>query len=389
MLAYNPGDLNNRSLQSITEKAFRAELITTEEQFSIASTYPVKFYSPNIFVRIGLAILTLLAISALTGIFVLLDDGDHFENLLILLGIACFTGLEIFVQKWKHYGSGIDDMLLHVGILFILGGLALVFDFTATEQGLLISSVACLLYLAGFIRYLDRLSAVLALAALVLLVSFVFKTVTTIPGVPLFLVVAFIMGICFLLLHRLKGSKKYPYHEDGLTFMEYGTVFIGYGALHYFILDKLLWFDGSGGGLKDPSLTGWLSWAWTILIPPLLLNWSIRKKNIPYFRISLILLFAMILFLQYHFHLIDHEWAALLIGILLISISYMVIKHLKTNNSEFTDDPGTNDTGWLLTETLAISAGFAAQASGIPQTGPNHTQFGGGDFGGGGAGGQF
>lgn len=389
MLAYNLSDLNNKSLQSITEKAFRAKLITAGEQFAIASAYPVKFYSPNIFVRIGLAILTLLAISALTGIIVLLDGGEHIESLQFLLGIACFTVLEIFVQKWKHYGSGIDDILLHSGILYLLGGSALIFDFTATQQGLLLSSLACLLYLAGFIRYLDRLAAILALISLVLLASYMFKTITPLPGAPLFFVVALIMGSCFMLLQRLKTSKKYTYHADGLIFMEYGTVIIGYGALHYFILDKLLWFGGSGSGLKDSGITGWFSWVWTILIPPLLLYWSILKKNIPYFRISLVLLLTMIFFLQSHFHPMDHEWAALLIGILLIIVSYLVIKHLKTNNSEFTDEPGTNDTGWLLTETLAISAGFAAQASGIPQTGPNHTQFGGGDFGGGGAGGQF
>ncbi|WP_449435710.1 hypothetical protein [Pedobacter steynii] len=63
MIIYNNIWLANLLIREEAQKARKAEAISIDEQKKIADKYPVGFYTPNIFIRIGLFILTCIIVS--------------------------------------------------------------------------------------------------------------------------------------------------------------------------------------------------------------------------------------------------------------------------------------------------------------------------------------
>jgi len=80
------------------------------------------------------------------------------------------------------------------------------------------------------------------------------------------------------------------------------------------------------------------------------------------------------------------EWAALLYGLLLIAVSYFVIRYLRKDKSKFTYDVKADGTGMNQVEQLAVTAAFSGIGLSSTEKG---TQFQGGNFGGGGAGSDY
>jgi hypothetical protein len=60
MQAYNKSWLKNLVIQKEASDAFEMECISKEEQGNINLAYPVGFYTPNFFIRIGLFALTVI-----------------------------------------------------------------------------------------------------------------------------------------------------------------------------------------------------------------------------------------------------------------------------------------------------------------------------------------
>ena len=72
MIAYNTNWLDNLFMQDQAAKAIDEASITKEEEAAIRNAYTVGFYMPNIFVRVGLFILTIIIASFSFGLFSLL-----------------------------------------------------------------------------------------------------------------------------------------------------------------------------------------------------------------------------------------------------------------------------------------------------------------------------
>jgi len=89
MIAYNHSSLENLLTRKETEKAYRKGYISEAEKENIYQAYPVSFYSPNIFVRIGLFILTVVI-----GLFTLGLLGLLFMNQVedVIGGLIVFFG---------------------------------------------------------------------------------------------------------------------------------------------------------------------------------------------------------------------------------------------------------------------------------------------------------
>ena len=58
MIAYNHTSLDNLLINEEAADAFHQQLISMEEYKAVEKTYPVNLYTPNIFIRIGLFLLT-------------------------------------------------------------------------------------------------------------------------------------------------------------------------------------------------------------------------------------------------------------------------------------------------------------------------------------------
>ena len=173
MIAYNKTSLHNERIQEQSTTAFENNFISNEELQKIKNKYPVQFYTPNIFIRIGLFILTLIILSFSFSLFSLLFMSsleNAWKGLLLFFAILTYAALEFMVQKNRHYKSGVDDALLwnFAGMLF--GSISLLLD-----AGTLTNCI--LAFIISFycsIRFADRIMSAVAYLSFLATLFFLF-----------------------------------------------------------------------------------------------------------------------------------------------------------------------------------------------------------------------
>lgn len=118
MIAYNTNWLDNLQVQQQLEEAAAVNCITKEEKEVASAKYSVGFYTPNIFIRIGLFILTVVIASFSLGLLslTLLSGGGEksFAVVLFVLALAAYFALEVMVERKNHFQSGTDDALIWI-----------------------------------------------------------------------------------------------------------------------------------------------------------------------------------------------------------------------------------------------------------------------------------
>src|SRR6266700_7844588 len=104
MIAYNRTSLDNLYIRNQAQESYDAGCITAEENTKIRTAYPVNFYTPNIFICIGLFLLTVLIAACSLGLLMLMSAGsnDSITFLLIFFGLVCYGALEYVVRKRRH-----------------------------------------------------------------------------------------------------------------------------------------------------------------------------------------------------------------------------------------------------------------------------------------------
>lgn len=102
MIAYNHRSLDNLVIQEEAALALRNNLISQAEMENIAKAYPVNLYSPNLFIRIGLLLLTAVIILMVFGLFclVLVDSSSAgFGILCFVVSLLTYGGLEMLIRE--------------------------------------------------------------------------------------------------------------------------------------------------------------------------------------------------------------------------------------------------------------------------------------------------
>lgn len=128
MIVYNKTWLDNLKIQQEAEQANDNGYISAEELKNIQQKYPVGFYTPNLFIRIGLFILTCIIILFSCGLIGLIladaiDSETGFAVLAIIGGISIYAILErVMIKDKHHYRSGVDDALLYCSAILISSG---------------------------------------------------------------------------------------------------------------------------------------------------------------------------------------------------------------------------------------------------------------------------
>jgi hypothetical protein len=389
MIAYNTTELHHLLVQSNVTGWEEEGLITEEEKRSVLDKYPVKLFMPQFFLRLGLGILTVIASSAAAGILFIANDARVPEALFIICGIGSIAALEMFIKK-KHYRSGVDDVLLHLGILYLFTGtmMMLADDVNDNAELLVFSITAIILYGIAALRYLDRLAALFFVAAIVVFEYALYMNTVGKPSVPLLLMNASIMATLIFFCRKLAGKQIARFHGDLLRLMELTGIICLYMSFHYLLVAGLFELQPITGNRADlaPLSQTWFYWAWTIIFPLGLLWYSNRKVNRDYLRLSVLLILSIFYVKHLIYPSMAPEWAALLYGLLLIAVSYFVIRYLRKDKSKFTYDVKADGTGMNQVEQLAVTAAFSGIGLSSTEKG---TQFQGGNFGGGGAGSDY
>jgi hypothetical protein len=386
MIAYNRETLDNRHIQQQAKEALAKKIITEAEYQRIREAYPYKLYSPNIFIRFGLFLLTVLIVTGALGIFMLATEVRHDLNIgivLIVWGIAAYGALEFFIHNRRQYQSGIDDALLWMAGILVFGGINWALQENLTD--ILESTIVLILATWGVLRYADRLMALVAYCALIDLIFHLL-----IPRVPFgrdilpFLVMA-VSAITWFCCMRLEKAESLRHYHSCLGMLRQATLLGFYLSGNYYIVQNINAYISGGSA---PVKWSWLWWAFTFAVPVIYLVSGIRKKDRVLLCTGLVLIAAAILTFRYYHHILSVEAAMTVAGGILLVVAYCLVRYLRIPKNGFTSDAPDEPHPLkdLPIETLLIAETFKS----IPaQPSDQSARFGGGSGGGAGAGGTY
>jgi len=384
MIAYNKTWLANLRLQQDAKENLDRGFITSEEFKNIKDKYPVGFYTPGLFVRIGLFILTLVVVTFANGILTLLFASGIYDTpgWFFFLSILSYIALETIIRSKHHFRSGVDDALLIISALLSCIAAGMLFSHYNVVYYAPFSASIFLFSLYFSTRFADTLIAALCCAALLAFVYFgwtrsVPSGMTTIPCVMML-----ISGGLYWASYNFSKQKKFIDYHNCFIIAQLVFLLGLYAAGNYYIVETL--GNNSIGQPLKPVPFGAFFWLWTMFVPFVYLAWGIFKKNTILLRLGLVLIAAAVATFRYYYHVLPLDMALTVGGALVLIIAYAVMKYLKTPKRGFTyAEPKTEqmmDT--LKAESLIVAETFAK----VPAAPSQKTdRFGGGDFGGGGS----
>jgi hypothetical protein len=390
MIAYNKSWLDNLNNKEEIESAFSSKSINAEEKEKFDLLYAVKFYSPNLFVRIGLFILTAIIAIFTMGIFALMgmDSLDrHYHWLILFTGILAYAALEFFVKEKNQYRSGIDDALMWVSAICLVLGINGAFDFNLpnAHNAILIFVLASWF----FLRFADMIMAavvILAFLASVFLLYFPLNNFTQ-STTPFILML--ISAAIYFFTNKLYCNNNVRHYKAGLKIMQVVALICFYAASNYFVAQQVsnIFLQSQQTEANTSIPFGWLFWFFTVAIPLYYIFRGIQKKDTIFLRVGLLLIAAIVFTVRFYYSVMPMENAILIGGILFIAISYAFTKYLSQSKHGFTsaEIKSNNKEAKINIESLVIAETFSQTTSASEPT----TTFGGGSGSGAGASGEF
>lgn len=386
MIAYNREWLSHLNIREKAEAVFYQHLIVKDELDIINKKYEAGFYTPNIFIRIGLFILTIIIGSfsfGLLGLLFVNGIGNMLTILAIVFAVAAYAVLEYMVQSKNHYTSGVDDGLIWMGSIALFCGTSLPNDFGGLANCILLFIISLL----ATLRYADKLMAVVTIISFLgILFYSCIEMAAAAKAILPFIIMLLSLAIYFL-VKKLQRTKTAIYYYSCLQTIEITVLVCLYAAGNYFIVregsNELFHLNLQAG---DSIPFGWLFWLLTILIPMIYLVRGIRLKEAILIRVGLVMFAAIVFSIRYYHTLLPVEVLMSIGGIALLIIAIVLMKWLHENINGFTSRELTpkNKMGKFQLESLVMAQTFQPVAGTSDQT-----NFGGGSVGGGGASGEY
>lgn len=170
MTFYTKQQLDNLLLLQQTEQAVEEGLVTAENAQAIRKELGTSLYAPNLFIRIGLFILTNLAAAFAMGsisafLFSTLLNENNYHVLGYFMGLISIGVLELLLRANKYYRAGVDDGLSWMACSFLGLGISPLFE----KHPIVFLGVLFLILVTASIRYLNEVLSIGAVLALFLL----------------------------------------------------------------------------------------------------------------------------------------------------------------------------------------------------------------------------
>jgi hypothetical protein len=377
-----------KNLQLVKEaKQWLVSGLIAKEQFdAIAEQHPSKFYHPNFIIRILLLLATVIVLGALTGLLILVVmDADEgvLSVLSILYGLISLLVLDrVFIASKNHFKSGITEAILYHAVLFIMMGFIYFFDDNPAPYAVVLCVVlACTAY-----RYLDLISTAGSLAALGWLIIYaLFQAGGMIQQVIPLAFILFFTPLYFG-FRRLKKNPQNEAWENCLITAEAVCLVFVYAAGNYLVVREL------SVGLMELELQdgqdiplAFVFYGLTVIIPVLYLYVGIRHKELVLIRVSLAVLAFSVFTFKYYFSLGHHEITLTAGGIVLLLVSILLLRWLKTPQYGYTRENILNEK-WANSNAQAFLVSQTLGGSSRPE---QQSHYGGGESGGGGAASTF
>jgi len=386
MIAYNNSWLNNLLIQEEAKQAYHEGSLDKEELDRINLNYPVHFYTPHFFIRIGLFVLTTVILIFSFGIFALLfldSIGHAIGGLAIFFALFAYAALEYMVWEKKHYQSGVDDALLWISASAIFGGISYLLEAGELVNSLLIFFIS----LYATTRFTDRIMCMVAYLSLLAVFFFACIEIGPFAKAIVPFILMLVSGLIYFLVKKIKDYPSLIHYTGCLQIITVASLITFYFSGNYYVVREL---SDSLFNLhlraSDTIPLGWVFWVFTIVVPVLYLLRGLQKKDSVLVRVGLLLIAVIIFTIRYYYSFTSIEVIMTFGGMILISVSYLLIRYLRHPKHGFTYTE-TESAG--AKEKLKLESILLAQTFAPPQPEQEGTGFGGGSFGGGGASGEF
>jgi hypothetical protein len=387
MIAYKKEWLDNLYMRDELSDAYYKNCLSKEEFNACSEKYPVKFYMPNFFVRIGLFILTVVIAIFSFGLISLTAVASSFNAytvFLVLFAILSYAALELMVNTNHHYKSGVDDALMWMTAIFIFSA----FNISNNLSGLQNSIIIFIIAFYFSLRFLNMLMSAIACIAFFGVIFFGYTKMGEMAKATVPFLIMIISAFVYFLTLKNRSREKRKHYSNCFLMIEIVCLVCMYVAGNYWVVREASISMFHLQFKENESIPfGWLFWIFTAIIPLIYITRGIIKKDIVLIRTGSLLIAATVFTVRYYYHLLPIETAMIIGGVILIVIAYALIKYLRKPKYGFTDEEINNEN---INNRRQLESLVIAQTFSQTQIEPvNQTTFGGGSGGGGGAGGEF
>lgn len=383
-ISYNIDELEKKQILSESKTLYKSKMINGTQYDKIREEIKSELYSPTIFIRILLFILSYIGMTTVIGpigmIFSAVGETGY-RILAVLLGVSLiwFTETVLILGK-NHYKSGVTEAGIYSGTLFIMFG---VLGFGENiEIGYLILGFLFSAIIA--VRYLDLLALLVSMTCFS---DLLYKTIHAIGGLTeafMPFIFFFIFLSVFLACTAIEKRLKSFVFNDHLIIAKTLSLLVIYASVNYFVVRELsvnLMGLTLAKGQDIPLAI--IFYILTALLPLLYIYYGIVKRSVLFLRVGLLICTISVITFKYYFSLGMPVITFTVAGIILIAISLWLMNYLKIMRNGFTRENLINDK-WMSQNLSAII--ISQTLGGNKLIDNKNGSFGGGRSGGGGSG---
>lgn len=388
MIAYDENKLTNIALLEETDTFLNAGFITQEQAECIKNNSPVFKSHNNLLLRLAFFILGSLLYASICGTISIIGmqiGESYFHFCFYLFAIIGWAGTEFLAREnYKNYG--IDDAFI-LGSLLNLG---IAIGFNSDQFEVIISillAIASFLLYKRFMHHISLLIFCLATSATFFYTLLELGTIgkTILPFATL------LLGTTFYFFTKRKLTRlEIIFYHKGLILANSFCLFLIYLSCNYFVVRELS--AALLGTQVEPNQDIPFSlffYTFTVSIPIIYLILALKTKDRILLWIAVLCVALSIFTIRYYYSVFPIEIAITLGGFLLFIIAYFSIQKLKNKTSgiTFEVDKLTHKKDLINAEALVAVATFGIKPETKIEESP--IKFGGGDYSGGGASGNF
>lgn len=379
--AYNEIWVDNLSKQGVVSRWQKQGKLSQEESRLAFSLFPAPVYQPNFFVKLGLFMFSIVAISGTWGfLYIFMLEPSTTSN--AAFGLACLIYavlllflLEVAIRKNNYYRSGPDNALLYAALSFVFVAIVIVTDFNLPNW--IYCFLTILLFIPALIRYGDPIVGIGVFVNLIA-VWYIWMTNIEFGKTILPFVMMAVSALVYYAINYWKASAKTLYYADAQEVILTLTLTTFYLGGNYAVVRE-------GNAILHDLQTSvqinlaFLFYFFTVAIPVVYVVFGLQRHDRKLFVVGLVSAGISVLTFLHYFSTIPGEWESTIGGILLVFLVIAAIKFLKEPKNNITSETDDNEN---LSNLEALVVSQIAQSSNQNHEG---LDFGGGDFGGGGA----
>lgn len=398
MIAYNRTYIEYLALVKKANNWFSQKMLSQEQLSAIIEKYKTNFYTPGLFIKIGLFIFTYILISAavsMYSVFFFMFDNNYSNGFAaftsLLFSIGTFIALEQLIKRKNIYRSGIDEALLYAALGFLFGTLGFMFNDMIDDENIFLFFCILSIPILGFAvaRYTDRFIALVLTFCLYAVFFLLLLKLGEIAKMIMPFALMLLSVVIYIQARKYKAKENFLCWKPCIIVFECVALLVFYIACNYFVIrESSIEFFGMTLAEGEDIPFAILFYFLTALVPITYVWFGLKRKDKILLWIGLLLVAVSTLTFKHYFSLGHPEITLTLAGSIMIVIAYLSIKYLKTPRYGITFEEENDEDNFFKTnaEALSIAQTFTGQAQSSEQS---STELGGGDFGGGGAGSKF